>query len=133
MRDAFRLNNFDLLRLGAALQVALEHAAFHLEVQEGWWGRVSLLMPGVPIFFFISGFLISRSYESNSRLDEYFRNRGLRIYPALVGAHGAVASPVPASGGQLRHGRWFSIAHRRMELLGRSPPSGSTTRTSSRR
>jgi len=84
MRDTFRLNNFDLLRLGAALQVALEHATFHLEVQKGWWEHILLLVPGVPIFFFISGFLISRSYESNSRLDEYFRNRTLRIYPALV-------------------------------------------------
>jgi peptidoglycan/LPS O-acetylase OafA/YrhL len=84
VRDTFRLNNFDVLRLGAALQVALEHATFHLEVHPGWWGTISAVVPGVPIFFFISGFLISRSYESNSRLEEYSRNRALRIYPALV-------------------------------------------------
>lgn len=84
MRDTFRVNNFDLLRLGAALQVAMEHATSHLEVQNGWWGHILLLIPGVPVFFFISGFLISRSYEANSRLAEYCRNRALRIYPALV-------------------------------------------------
>lgn len=84
MRDTFRLNNFDLLRLAAALEVAAHHANFHLEVDRGWWGTVLAVVPGVPIFFFISGFLISRSYESNSRLVEYSRNRALRIYPALV-------------------------------------------------
>ena len=85
MRDTFRFNNFDLLRLGAAMQVALHHATFHLEVQEaGWWDSVSRVIPGVPIFFFISGFLISRSYESNSKLGEYSLNRALRIYPALI-------------------------------------------------
>ena len=41
-------------------------------------------MPGVPIFFFVSGFLISKSYESNSRITEYARNRALRIFPALI-------------------------------------------------
>ncbi len=84
MRDTFRLNNFDLLRLGAALASGIGARCVPPRGPEGWWGRVSLLIPGVPIFFFISGFLISRSYESNSRLDEYFRNRALRIYPALV-------------------------------------------------
>lgn len=40
--------------------------------------------PGVPIFFFVSGFLISKSYENNSIIKEYTRNRLLRIYPALI-------------------------------------------------
>ncbi len=38
----------------------------------------------VPIFFFISGFLISRSFEKNSILREYAQNRILRIYPGLA-------------------------------------------------
>jgi peptidoglycan/LPS O-acetylase OafA/YrhL len=41
MRDTFRLNNFDLLRLGAALEVAVQHANFHLEVAAGWWGFIA--------------------------------------------------------------------------------------------
>jgi peptidoglycan/LPS O-acetylase OafA/YrhL len=42
-----------------------------------------LAFPGVPIFFFISGLLISRSYERTSALRDYARNRVLRIFPAL--------------------------------------------------
>jgi peptidoglycan/LPS O-acetylase OafA/YrhL len=33
--------------------------------------------------FFISGFLISRSYEKTGSLADYWRNRALRIFPAL--------------------------------------------------
>lgn len=84
MKIPFRVNNFDLIRLYAALEVALYHGVEHLEIPEGWWAAPSAVLPGVPIFFFVSGFLISRSYESNSRLGEYARNRALRIYPALV-------------------------------------------------
>ncbi len=39
--------------------------------------------PGVPIFFVISGFLISVSFERRRDLRSYFQNRILRIYPAL--------------------------------------------------
>lgn len=42
------------------------------------------LFPGVPIFFAISGFLISRSYEARRNdLRSYAVNRGLRIFPGL--------------------------------------------------
>ena len=85
MNHSISKNNFDLLRLFAALQVAILHVHHYLS----WSGRSDVLssllglFPGVPIFFFISGFLISRSYEKNSRLTDYTRNRVLRIYPAL--------------------------------------------------
>lgn len=84
-KEIFRINNFDLIRLMAAAQVAIVHATTHLQAGVG-----SLLysavrfFPGVPIFFFVSGFLISRSYENNSVLKEYARNRALRIFPALI-------------------------------------------------
>jgi len=80
-------NNFDLLRLCAALQVVHSHAVEHLRIPYGPVGRAAsellALFPGVPIFFVISGFLISRSYERTPSLAVYFRNRALRIYPAL--------------------------------------------------
>ena len=84
----FRNNNFDLIRLLAATQVALWHCIEIMHVDLSAFGRhlASLLhlFPGVPIFFFISGFLISRSYESNPNVAEYASNRILRLYPALI-------------------------------------------------
>lgn len=82
-----RPNNFDLLRLFAALQVVYCHTCFHLQVATGL-GNPTLSyfinwFPGVPIFFTISGFLISRSWERSSNWHAYAINRILRIYPAL--------------------------------------------------
>jgi peptidoglycan/LPS O-acetylase OafA/YrhL len=87
---AHRSNNFDLIRLIAALQVVVTHAIGHTGLREKlpeWQRQIFDLMvwlPGVPIFFVISGFLISRSYERNKGdLVGYFWNRSLRIFPAL--------------------------------------------------
>mgnify|MGYP001238677287 CR=1 FL=1 len=54
-------NNFDLLRLFAALQVALEHSSVHLQHSYAILDMLALF-PGVPIFFFLSGYLIFGSY-----------------------------------------------------------------------
>ena len=82
-----RRNNFDLLRVLAALQVVQSHATEHLQVIPGPLGQrvndVLALFPGVAIFFVISGFLISQSYERAPGIGAYMRNRVLRIYPAL--------------------------------------------------
>lgn len=84
---SFRHNNFDLLRLFAASQVAFWHVAMNLQVElRGvlrWLGEFLMYFPGVPIFFVISGFLISASLDRNPNLREYALNRILRIYPAL--------------------------------------------------
>ncbi len=82
----FRENNFNLIRLFAATQVVLVHSYHHLNINNNIIHeiiKVIELFPGVPIFFFISGFLISKSYRNNRRLVEYAQNRILRIYPAL--------------------------------------------------
>ena len=83
-KDSFRTNNFDLIRLFAALEVAVHHTLHHFKLTDHWLYHSTSWLPGVPIFFFVSGFLISKSYENNSRIVEYGRNRALRIYPALV-------------------------------------------------
>lgn len=79
------LNNFDLIRLFAATQVAILHTAGYMGSEEMSSPLFEFLglFPGVPIFFFVSGFLITRSFERNSALREYTRNRVLRIFPAL--------------------------------------------------
>ncbi len=78
-----RNNNFDLVRLFAAVQVAIVHIVHHLNLSRSMFVDVIGLFPGVPIFFFVSGFLVSRSLELNSDTRRYFRNRLLRIYPGL--------------------------------------------------
>lgn len=83
MTRELRVNNFDLLRIFAALQVVMLHGALHLGVAKPAWWWVVDAFPGVPIFFMISGFLISASYERSSSVGSYARNRILRIYPGL--------------------------------------------------
>ena len=83
-KELFRTNNFDLIRLLAALEVAIHHSLHHFELSDHWLFHSTSWLPGLPIFFFVSGFLISKSYESNSRISEYARNRALRIFPALI-------------------------------------------------
>jgi peptidoglycan/LPS O-acetylase OafA/YrhL len=82
----WRVNNFDLLRLLAALQVAVVHSIGILK-PTGYFARLLGAgldrFPGVPIFFVISGVLISKSYEHSDSLRDYLRNRCLRIFPGL--------------------------------------------------
>ncbi len=81
-----RNNNFDLLRLFAAITVMIWHGAEHLGMFDRMYYFLACFyhFPGVPIFFTISGFLISYSLERNNfELKTYFKNRSLRIFPAL--------------------------------------------------
>ncbi|MCF6236496.1 MAG: acyltransferase [Gammaproteobacteria bacterium] len=82
----FRENSLDFIRLLAALQVAVLHSAeFMFAEKTGTlFFEILRLFPGVPIFFFISGYLISKSYEVSPTLSVYTRNRTLRIFPALI-------------------------------------------------
>ncbi|XZE20410.1 acyltransferase family protein [Pirellulaceae bacterium SH449] len=77
-------NNFDLIRLFAATQVAILHAVYHLQLDAPpLLLKIADLFPGVPIFFFISGLLISRSFENNNSVSRFTWNRFLRLYPGL--------------------------------------------------
>lgn len=80
---AYFINNLDLIRLVAALQVVLFHTMYHLGIEAPFWLRPLAVMPGVPIFFVISGFLVSASFERRTSLLDYARKRALRILPAL--------------------------------------------------
>src|SRR4051794_5052326 len=124
MRNAQHTNNFDLIRLLAALQVLYEHAVGWLKLPNiplPWrWplGWALGLFPGVAVFFVISGFLVTRSFlDSRSGTAGYFARRALRIYPGLwvhfvvILAMLAVAGALPLS--QLTGGtfwRWVAIA-----------------------
>jgi peptidoglycan/LPS O-acetylase OafA/YrhL len=81
-------NNFHLLRLAAALLVLLSHA-FHLLARGGeepvgrWFTAYDASRFGVAIFFFISGFLVSRSWVRRGDLGDFLIARALRIAPGL--------------------------------------------------
>ena len=87
-------NNFNLLRFFAAIQVFISHYFWHFKVN---LNDTSIIFykyfsnfAGVPIFFFISGFLIYQSFHKikvknyKDKLKIFFYNRFLRIYPALL-------------------------------------------------
>jgi peptidoglycan/LPS O-acetylase OafA/YrhL len=75
-------NNLDWIRLALALQVVLTHASVYLHSPLRLPNFISNF-PGVPGFFFLSGFLIYSSYL-NSRGYLYFQNRFLRLFPGLI-------------------------------------------------
>lgn len=59
------------------------HAGTHLQAVDPnilYWLD---LLPGVPIFFVVSGYLVTDSLVRSRSVWSYFRNRFLRIYPAL--------------------------------------------------
>lgn len=77
-------NSFGLIRLLAAVQVLLVHAFNHFEI-EHWSIDALKILPGVPIFFFVSGLMIYGFYERNRGKGwlPFYKNRFLRIYPGL--------------------------------------------------
>ncbi len=83
-------NNFDLLRLLAALQVAIIHGVEHMKIDmpRDWYGAINSF-PGVSIFFVVSGYLISGAYLRSKDIRSYATNRILRIYPGLWVCFGA--------------------------------------------
>ncbi len=87
-----RTNNFGLVRLMAALQVMFFHVIFLFGI---WSDHKDNLvfqlihnLPGVPVFFSLSGYLLAGSVRGVSGLGwrRYAINRILRIYPGLWGA-----------------------------------------------
>ncbi len=76
-------NNFDLLRLLSALQVLAYHSVnrLGLPLEHGWW--LLEILPGVPVFFAISGFLIAAALERQPPLRRYVANRLYRTLPGL--------------------------------------------------
>jgi peptidoglycan/LPS O-acetylase OafA/YrhL len=86
-----RYNNFDFLRLAAAVSVIFSHSFLIAEgdqsreffnVLNGNQGILGLL--GVFVFFAISGFLITQSYETAPSPLRFTAARVLRIFPGLA-------------------------------------------------
>ena len=86
-----RANNFDALRLLAALSVIFSHSFLIADGSEGnepfvWLsGNQAILgLVGVFVFFTISGYLVTASYCNQPSPGRFALKRLLRIYPGLL-------------------------------------------------
>ncbi|WP_168429014.1 acyltransferase family protein [Microbacterium sp. K36] len=87
--SAKRHNTFDFIRLFAALAVVVEHSVHHLDAAFLWHQRDDTLWfnGGVATFFILSGMMVYRSgeraYADGRPWRDFYRNRALRIIPAI--------------------------------------------------
>lgn len=79
-----RLNNFDALRLLAALAVLISHSFAIAGRPQPTVGVMDVGTIGVMVFFGISGFLIAQSWTLDAHVGRFLTKRCLRIFPALV-------------------------------------------------
>lgn len=75
-----REHNFNFIRLATSIFVIYSHA-FTLT---GYEKNAFFAGISVNVFFTLSGFLISASFERSKSLYQFFVSRALRIYPALI-------------------------------------------------
>ena len=88
--DQGRNNNFNLIRILAATGVLISHA-FPLSLGPGaddpfsaWLGGTSLGTICVLVFFAISGYFITKSFDQRRSVPAFLRARALRLFPALI-------------------------------------------------
>ena len=89
-RSQNRDNHFNLIRILAAVGVLVSHA-FPISLGRGtqeplqpWLQGTSLGMVSVFIFFCISGFFITKSFDQSQTLSRFIKARVLRLFPALL-------------------------------------------------
>lgn len=93
-----RDNCLNVIRLIAAFQVMFGHAYAHLQVEHISIGIgnssfdimpalhwIAQSIPGVPIFFFLSGFLIWDSIGRSNGFRNYVKKRIFRFFSRVVG------------------------------------------------
>lgn len=79
-----RSNNFDAVRIVAALVVIFGHAhPLSAHPDDVILGN-AVQSIAVKIFFVVSGFLVARSWESDPHPGRYLMRRGLRLLPGLA-------------------------------------------------
>jgi peptidoglycan/LPS O-acetylase OafA/YrhL len=86
-----RRNNFDLLRLVAAVSVIFSHAFLLSENSQDHdplmiltGGQTILGLVGVFVFFTISGYLVTQSFDTTPSPFVFLAKRALRVFPGLV-------------------------------------------------
>lgn len=80
----YKKNNFDFLRLVAAAMVLLSHQRVLMGMPDiGLDKHFSLGSLGVCIFFIISGYLVTQSWQRDPNALRFLTRRFLRIWPGL--------------------------------------------------
>ncbi|WP_373356143.1 acyltransferase family protein [Pseudoroseicyclus sp. CXY001] len=85
-----RQNNFNLIRILAAIGVLVSHAwplssgPGTREPLQAWLHGLTLGRVCVYVFFAISGFFIAKSFERSRTRRRFVRARVMRLYPALI-------------------------------------------------
>lgn len=117
-------NNFDFIRLAAALSVVFSHQfALTGRPEPGFMGLHSLGGMGVVVFFIVSGYLVAQSWHNDPHVPRFAARRLLRLWPGLAVAVlltafvlGPLLSFLPADQyyrhGSVRHylsNLWFKI------------------------
>src|SRR5947199_1319265 len=124
-RPLERHNNFDLLRLLAALSVIFSHAFLLAENSQDHdplmiltGGQAIFGLAGVFVFFTISGYLISQSFDATPSPFVFLEKRALRIFPGLFGclivcvlAIGPLVTNLPMSEYLAKPETWLFLLH----------------------
>lgn len=79
-----RSNNFDAIRIVAALVVIFGHACPLSGHPDDVILGNAVQSIAVKIFFVVSGFLVAKSWESDPHVGRYLVRRGLRLLPGLA-------------------------------------------------
>lgn len=82
--ETHRDNNFDALRLFAAGMVIYGHGwVLSTPAGPGFWG-VPFARVGLDVFFAISGYMVTASWQRTPDLRVFLIKRALRIFPGLI-------------------------------------------------
>jgi len=91
MHDAMTANNFDAVRLFAALLVLVSHHFYFLGRHQPAPMAHTLGELGVMIFFTVSGYLVAESWYRDPHVARFAMRRLLRLWPALAVASVLIA------------------------------------------
>ena len=103
-----RHNNFDALRLMAALLVVHGHGADLTGTHAAGLWNLPYHRVGLDIFFAISGYLVTGSWERRPAFADFLLKRALRIFPGLVACVALTVCVLGVLSTTLPLGRYFA-------------------------
>jgi peptidoglycan/LPS O-acetylase OafA/YrhL len=81
-------SGFDYMRIGLAISILSWHTIYSLygaEFERPYWDKCRMVVGGLlPMFFVLSGFLVSGSLVRTGSIGKFLSLRAIRLYPALA-------------------------------------------------